>query len=379
LNVVTSTIFDIKIDFNKSHNSYVFDKNSQKEYLDFFSMFSSLPLGYSHEIFDNEFRRETQAVSHLKMANKVFQTDELRAFIEKFSEYSLHEYLHFCSTGALAVESAIKSAMEYKKVEDPMVLGLKKSFHGINSWGFVTDRFAATAQRMKYFPKNDWKNLEIDDVITYLESNDLSKLVAVIVEPIQCTAGDIYVDISKLKKLNKLCNEKDICFIVDEIQTGFGSSGAMWYSQKIGLDPDILVFGKKSQISGIMVSEKYNEIILSRMQKLGVTFDGDLIDAIRSKFILKAYEKYELIRKSTINNAKFESILRKKVLNYRSSGNLIAFDFENESERNNFLKRSYDNYLICNSAGNTSVRLRPNLAVSDIEIEDFSRIIDIVF
>ena len=372
------TIFDIKVDFSKSHNSFVFDKNTQKEYLDFFSLYSSLPLGYSHEIFDSKFRTEIETVAHLKMTNNVFQTDELQEFIAKFSEYSIHDYIHFCSTGALAVESAIKCAMEYKKVDAPMVFGLKKSFHGVNSWGFITDRFAATAERMKYFPKNDWKNLEIEDVIEFVESEDISKLVAVIVEPIQCTAGDIYIDVKQLNHLNQLCREKDICFIVDEIQTGFGTSGAMWYSQKIGLDPDILVFGKKSQISGIMVNEKYNELILSRIQKLDVTFDGDLIDAIRAKYILKAYEKYELIKKSIINNAKFESILKKKVLNYRSSGNLIAFDFENESERNNFLKRGFDNNFLCNSAGHNSIRLRPNLAVSDLEIDDFSRIIDVI-
>ncbi|MBZ0198722.1 MAG: aminotransferase class III-fold pyridoxal phosphate-dependent enzyme, partial [Ignavibacteriaceae bacterium] len=157
------SVFDLKVDFYKSHNSYVFDKNTGSEFFDLFCMYSSLPLGYSHEIFDAEFKREVEGVAHLKMANNVFQTDELQEFIIKFSQYSLYEDLHFCSTGALAVESAIKCAMEYKKIDDPVVLGLKKSFHGVNSWGFITDRFAATAERMKFFPKNNWRNLDIDD------------------------------------------------------------------------------------------------------------------------------------------------------------------------------------------------------------------------
>ncbi len=228
------TLFDIKVDFSRSHNSYVYDKNTGKEYLDFFSMYSSLPLGYSHEIFDDEFFDEIRSVAHLKMTNNVFQTDEMQSFIDKFSEYSLFEDLHFCSTGALAVESGIKCAMEYKKVDKPIVLGLKKSFHGVNAWGFITDRFAATAERMKFFPKNDWKNLEIDELIEYLEKEDISRLVAVIVEPIQCTAGDIYVDVSKLKRLNQLCNEKDVCFIVDEIQTGLAQAEQCGIQKKSG-------------------------------------------------------------------------------------------------------------------------------------------------
>ena len=64
---------------------------------------------------------------------------------------------------------------------------------------------------------------------------DNDDIAAVIVEPIQCTAGDIYLDQEKLRKLQVLCNNNDVCFIVDEVQTGFGSTGEMWYSDKIGL------------------------------------------------------------------------------------------------------------------------------------------------
>ena len=370
------TIFDIKVDFRKSHNSYVFDKNTQEEYLDFFNLYSSLPLGYSHEIFNKEFLTEVESVAHLKMTNNVFQTDELQSFIKKFSTYCISDYVHFCSTGALAVESALKCAMEYKKTDSPMVLGLEKSFHGVNSWGFITDRCGATGERMKHFPKNNWQNLPIDKIFEYLKHNDLADLVAIIVEPVQCTSGDIYIDPQKLLELNDFCNRKDICFIVDEIQTGFGTSGSMWYSDKIGLKPDILVFGKKAQISGIMVNQKYSELILSRLQKLDVTYDGDLIDAIRAKYIINAYEKFDLISRANENSTKFRNILGEKVLNFRSSGHLIAFDFNTKAERNEFLQKCYKNKLLCNSAGETSVRLRPNLAIKEEEINDFEKIIN---
>lgn len=374
MNIIT--LFDIKVDFKKSHNSYIFDKNTQEKYLDFFNLYSSLPLGYSHEIFDTDFLAEVESVVHLKMTNNVFQTDELQSFIKKFATYCISDYVHFCSTGALAVESAIKCAMEYKKIKTPMVLGLEKSFHGINCWGFITDRYGSTGERMNFFPKNNWQNLSIDKIFEYIELNDLSNLVAIIVEPIQCTSGDIYIDQQKLLQLNNLCNQKDICFIVDEIQTGFGTSGSMWYSEKIELKPDILVFGKKAQISGIMVNQKYSELILSRLQKLDVTYDGDLIDAIRAKYILNAYEKFDLIRKANENSTKFRKILGEKVLNFRSSGHLLAFDFNSKAERNEFLQRSYKNKLLCNSAGETSVRLRPNMAIREEEINDFEKIIN---
>ena len=73
--------------------------------------------------------------------------------------------------------------MEYKKTTKPIVLGIKKSFHGINSWGFITDRYLGTADRMENYPQNDWMNLSIEDIIKYIGDNRTENIVAVIVEP----------------------------------------------------------------------------------------------------------------------------------------------------------------------------------------------------
>ena len=168
--------------------------------------------------------------------------------------------------------------MTYKKVNDPMVLGLKDSFHGVGSWGFLTDRCMGTAARMEFFPKNQWRNLNQTEIKKYFQKNNLKNLAAVIVEPIQCTSGDIYLKRNELIEVQNLCRENDVCFIVDEVQTGFGVTGEMWYSDYLNLEPDILVFGKKSQIMGIAVTEKYAECITNPLRKLEVTFNGDLID-----------------------------------------------------------------------------------------------------
>ena len=134
------TIFDITIDFEKSHGSFLFDKKTNSEYLDFFSVFSSLPLGYNHSIFDRSFEKTISIIAKIRMGNNLFSSDELIEFKNHFREYVFSDYMHFTCTGALAVEAAIKCAMEYKKTTKPMVLGRKKSFHGINSWGCITDR-----------------------------------------------------------------------------------------------------------------------------------------------------------------------------------------------------------------------------------------------
>jgi L-lysine 6-transaminase len=370
------TVFDFKIDFQKSTGSYVYDKNTNQYFLDFFGMFSSLPLGYNHPIFDASFEEKIRHVSKIRMANNLFASDELNDFIKAFRKLTFSEFHHYTCTGALAVESAIKCAMEYKKISDPMVLGLKRGFHGINSWGFITDRYSTTADRIKYYPKNNWMNIEMTELLHFLKKRDTSKVVAVIIEPIQCTAGDIYFSKEQLGELQQLCTAHDVCLIVDEIQTGFGVSGKMWYSKQVGIDPDVLVFGKKAQICGIVSNERYSEAITSNYRKLEVTFDGELIDAIRADYVLRAFDKYDILEKVTRNSEVFHNILAHRVENYRGIGNLIAFDFESADARDRFVRRCYDNQFLCNPTGEKSIRMRPNLAVSKDEISQFSALMD---
>ncbi len=366
-----NSVFDINIDFIKSSGSFLFDRKTKKPFLDLFSMFSSLPLGYNHPVFDESFDEKIKPIAHLRMSNNLFFSEELIDFQKKFNSISFHNNLQLCSTGALAVESAIKCAFEYCKNPESIVLGLENGYHGINSWGFTTDNnMSSVSERVKYFPKNNWKNIKIEELEFFI-NNPNNSIAALIVEPIQCTAGDIYLEIARLKEMELLCKTNNICFIVDEIQTGFGVTGNFWYSKKIGLDPDIIVFGKKSQICGLMANEKYSEAIKSKYRKLEVTFDGDLIDAIRSEYIIKAIEKDSLLENVKNKSDIFMKELSGMFDNYRSAGHLIAFDFQNKSKRDAFVNRAYSNFLLVNPTSEKSVRLRPNLAFSDNDLDVF--------
>lgn len=368
-------LLPLTIDFKNSHGSYFVDKKTGDEYLDFFNMYSSLPLGYNHPIFDDSFKEKINELSYIRMSNNVCKSEELLEFIDAFKNYTFSDNFHFTCTGALAVEAAIKAAMEYKKSKNHMVLSIKNSFHGVNSWGFTTSRVGVTAKRMEFFPENGWLNLELDEIIEYLKNRDLKDLSAVIIEPVQATNGDIYLDKDKLRQIRELCFKKDICFILDEIQTGFGTSGKMWYYQHLGFEPDILVFGKKSQVCGIVVSDKYKEILQSPYQKLDVTFDGELLDAIRATYILKAFEKYDILNNVNKNSKILKDALKDKVLSYRSAGALIAFDFSNQESRDAFVTNCFENKLLINKGGEKSVRLRLGLA---LESSDLYKAIEIL-
>lgn len=368
-------VLPLTIDFKKSHGSYFVD-TSGNEYLDFFNMYSSLPLGYNNPIFDNSFKEKINEISYIRMANNVCKSDELLEFVDLFKQYTFSDNFHFTCTGALAVESALKTAMQYKKLSNPLVISVKNSFHGVNSWGFTTSRVGINKKRMEYFPQNNWLDLELDEIISFLKTDNLSNLTAIIIEPIQATNGDIYLDRNKLQTIRELCTQKDICFILDEIQTGFGTSGKMWYYEYLDIVPDILVFGKKAQICGIVVSDKYKEILDNPYQKLDVTFDGELIDIIRATYILKAFKKYDILDNVNNFSIKLREILESKVLNYRSIGALIAFDFDTKRERDMFVDKCFSNKLLVNKAGEKTIRLRPNLVLTNQEIKHFIEIIN---
>ena len=364
-----NSVFDISIDFSKSSGSLLFDRKTNRQFLDLFSMFSSLPLGYNHPIFDKEFDEKIRPISHLKMCNNLFHSNELQEFEESFKKISFYNNLHLCSTGALAVESAIKCAYEYQKDPSAIVLGVKNNYHGINGWGFITDPgLSSVKDRVVNYPRNNWELHSLDELIEKLE-NITQSISCVVIEPIQCTAGDIYINVEKLKKVQSLCKKNHICFIVDEIQTGFGVSGEIWYSNIIELEPDIVIFGKKTQVSGIMTNDKYSEAIKSKHRKLEVTFDGDLIDAIRCDYIIKAIDNYSLLDNVKNNSIIIRNELSESFENYRSCGHLIAFDFSSKNMRDRFVSSAFLNNLLVNPTGEKSIRMRPNLAFSANEID----------
>tara|TARA_R110002051_G_scaffold323794_1_gene418565 strand:- start:1279 stop:2436 length:1158 start_codon:yes stop_codon:yes gene_type:complete len=378
-----TSIFNIKIDFDKSHGSYIFDKNTKKYYLDFMGMYSSLPLGYNHKIFDSlTWQKDILRIAKLKIVNCEILSDEFEEFNNLFIDFAgtaKYKYSHYTCTGALANEAAIKAAMWHKGPRrDGYILSVKNSFHGVNSIGnIITTRFAGVDLRLGNIPgENLWPCAEnLDEAIRHIKNLN-KNLQGIIIEPIQATAGDSYFEKQKLKELRDVCTEYDIPLIFDEVQTGFCSTGKVWYFEHLEMTPDIIAFGKKSQVSGILVKESHSSVF-DIPKRLSVTFDGDLVDMVRCKYIITAIKKYKLL--DNVNNTAeyFKNKLEKvsNISNVRNIGLLFAFDFQYQKQRDSFVKKLYKKGMICNPTGKNSIRMRPNLAVTKSEIDNAIKMI----
>ncbi len=401
-----SSIFNIRIDFEKSHDSYIFDKNTQSAFLDFFGLYSSLPLGYSHPIFKTEeFKREYMRIAGVKVPNCEIISDEAQEFLHEFSTHpsmAPFKHFHFCCTGALGIEAAIKTAIDQKGSSKPHVLSFLESFHGINGYGgFATDRFVPVRTRLEGLPDIGWTKLEtpkihyknnaVDEGATriafdrFLKSFDealgrcgASNIAALIVEPIQATYGDSYYPKDFFKTVRRLCDEHQICLIFDEIQTGVGTTGTMWHFEQTGIVPDVVVFGKKLQVAGIMVSPCFNKIFQTPV-RLEVTWDGSLCDMVRGKYVLRAYKQYNLIANAKERGLQILEGLRNipGLLNPRGCGMFAAFDFPDQKSRDAFFTKARGLKFMCNKTRDITVRLRPNMNVSQAEVNEALRLIKI--
>ena len=389
-----SSIFKRKIDFKNSGGSYLFDKDTKKKYLDFFGQYATLALGYNHPIFKtDDYINEITRVAHQKITNCEIFSDESAEFDESFQNYTskgIFTHYHYSCTGALAVEAAIKTAMDYKGQGHHRVISFKKSFHGINGYGGIfTDRFEPVNQRLKGFPGAYWEPIEnpvikyengrkivdnrlvqdslfeIEDIIT-----NQKNVCAILVEPIQCTFGDRYFPDDFFKGVRQLATKYDVPLIFDEIQVGFGGTGKLWYFEHLPIIPDILVFGKKTQLSGIAVQEKFSKIF-EKSIRLEVTWDADIMDMIRCKYIIQAYKKYEILKNIDNMAARLMKGLSNIIglQNIRSCGLLFAFDFDAKRTRDAFLQELLQNNMLCNPTGDNTIRLRPNLCVNTEEID----------
>jgi len=392
--------YNIKIDFDKSNKSFIFDKNTKTKYLDFFGQYVTLALGYNNKIFKSkEFINDMMKVSKQKIVNNEILSDESKNFDKIFSNFTsknIFEYFHYFCTGSLAVEAAIKTAMDYKKIVNPQIISFKGSFHGINGYGgIITDRFEPVNQRLKGFPGNYWKQFnnsiyeynnnkkfydeeKLNQTIDNIEKTLIKKKTCcILIEPIQATYGDHYFPMLFFKKIRTLCNKYDVPLIFDEIQTGFYATGKTWYYEHTNITPDILIFGKKTQLSGIMVKKKFNNIFKKPI-RLEVTWDADIVDMVRCKYIIEAYKKDNVIQNVKSTSKLFLKKLNniKDILNIRNSGLLFAIDLRNIKIRDKFVDSLTKYGLLCNPTKNNTVRFRPFLSVNNQEIDLASNIIE---
>lgn len=338
------------IDLEKSFGSYLYADN--KYYLDLTSQYSTLPLGYNHEGFTNFKIKDAWLKYKLTSYGDTKEVSEAKNSFE-YNKYN-KDYSKFFYTvsGTLAVDAAIKLAFEHTKRR--FVISNSNNFHGITGLAMFCSEHERRTQMVPEHP--NFKRMQLEYNLDKLKSYMIDGIIAgVLIEPLQSTYGN--KEIKYLKSLQAICNYFNVPFILDEVQTGFGGSGDFWYYKKLGLKaPDILVFGKKAQVSGIMTNYMFDRNLLR------ATYQPTITDYLRMKRILEIYEDYKILNNVKLRELDFK---RKLKTNVFGPGLLLGMKTrDSEGLKNNLELRN----LLVLLSGKETIKLRPSLSITKEEV-----------
>jgi len=416
--------YDLTYDIDQSEGAYIYDAKHERKLLDFFTCFASVPLGYNHHkmVNDEAFKKNLLAAAMANPSNSDVYTQQYAQFVDTFSKVGIPSYLphaFFIAGGGLAVENALKVAMDwkvqknfakgYQEEKGFKVLHFERAFHGRT--GYTLSLTNTLPEKTKWFAKFDWPRVSVPTVRFPLQEENLAlaeetealsitqvkkafaenpdDICAIIIEPIQSEGGDNHLREEFLIQLKQLADENDAFLIYDEVQTGVGLTGKFWchehFSEKAR--PDIVAFGKKMQVCGILVGNKVDQVennVFKVSSRINSTWGGNLVDMVRATQILQIIQEDNLCENAAIVGQYLKSCLEELaakhniMTNVRGKGLLCAFDFPDKDTRDAFIQKGMAHNAMFLGCGNKTIRFRPALCIEKKHIDEGVAIMELI-
>src|SRR5881396_1569109 len=405
--------FKIVVDLDKSRGSYLHNRVDNRRLIDLYGFFGSMPVGFNHPHFDDpQVQRDLLRAAKVKVANSDVYSLGYAEFVATFERVvglaPLERYL-FIEGGALAVENCLKAAMDWKVRKNlavghgergTQILHFRRAFHGRS--GYTMSLTNTDPRKTDLFAKFDWPRVScpcIDfslpesereaDVIErekkaerevreFIDQRKID-ICAIIIEPIQGEGGDNHFRGEWLQTLRKICDENDILLIFDEVQCGMGATGRNWCCEHFNVVPDLLAFGKKAQVCGVMAGPRIDEVKGNAFRlpsRLNSTWGGNFTDMVRSTHFLRIMEKEHLVENAGKVGAHFLDQLRElqreepTISAARGRGLFLAFDLPDPKTREAFWKGLFDLGVLTLRSGENSIRFRPALDITAEVIDE---------
>jgi L-lysine 6-transaminase len=405
--------FRIVLDHEKSLGSCLYNAASDSRLIDLYGFFGSMPVGYNHPHFSEPgVQKELARAASIKVANSDVYSQGYADFVETFSRVAgfspLDRYL-FIEGGALAIENTLKAAMDWKVRKNiaagrgergTEILHFQRAFHGRS--GYTMSLTNTDPRKTDLFAKFKWPRVSnpcLDfslpesereaDVIAREKKTEQeirqfidergTDIAAIIIEPIQGEGGDNHFRGEFLKKLRAICDENEMLLIFDEVQTGLGTTGRMWCSQHFDVKPDLMAFGKKVQVCGVMAGPRLDEVPDNAFRlpsRLNSTWGGNYTDMIRSTHFLRIIEKEGLVENARKVGDYFLTALQalereeQIITAVRGRGLFIACDLPDPKTRDEFWKGLFDRGLLVLKSGERAIRFRPALDITTEVIDE---------
>jgi len=405
--------FDFVLDLEKSEGVYLYDSRRQRKLLDFFSFFATNPLGMNHPAMKTpEFTARINRAAVHNPSNSDVYTTEMAEFVETFAQHAMPSHLphvFFIAGGTLGVENALKTAFDwkirrnfargYREERGTKVLHFEQAFHGRSGYTLSLTN-TTDPRKTALFPKFEWprvlnpkaefpltpertKSVKEAEALSIAQmkrafADNPDDIAAILLEPIQGEGGDNHFRPEFFQELRRIADEYEAMLIFDEVQAGFGLTGKFWSHEHYGVKPDMVAFGKKSQVCGFICGPRVDDIqenVFHISSRLNSTWGGTLVDMVRCQRYLEVMTEERLLENAAARGAELlaglESLAREfpeHVSNARGKGLMCAFDLRDGALRDSVIDKAYEDSIVIIGCGPQSIRFRPPLIVNKDEI-----------
>lgn len=378
--VLLHTYNRYQIVLDRGEGVHLYDQNG-REYLDFVAGIAVFALGYHHKEYNDALKAQIDKLIHT--SNYYYNAPAIEA-AKKLKKVSGMDRVFFTNSGAEAMEGAIKAARKYAWLKDGAhdheIIAMEHSFHGRTMGALAVtgnpkyrEPFEPLIGNVKFAKLND-----IDSVLSQITE----KTCAVILEPVQGEGGLTPATEEFLKALRKVCDERDILLIFDEVQCGMGRTGYMFAWQRFGVKPDIMTCAKALgcgvPIGAFLLTEKTAQHSLTSGDH-GTTYGGNPLACAAADKVLELFEKEHVIdnvrRVAPYLEKRLKELMSRHacILEHRGVGLMQGLVFQQPVGP--IINRAVEKGLLLINAGPDIIRFVPPLVIRE---EDVDRMIDIL-
>ena len=356
---------------------YLYDTDGKK-YLDFAAGIAVMALGYNHKEYNDAIKAQVDQLLH---TSNLYYNVPTATAAKKLLQVSGMDRVFFTNSGAEAIEGAIKAAKKYAYTRDGFagheIIAMNHSFHGrtigalsVTGNAHYREPFEPLMPGVKYADFNDLESVKAQ--IT-------DKTCAIIFETIQGEGGIYPADPAFIQGVRKLCDEKDILLILDEIQCGMGRSGEMFAWQGYGVKPDIMTSAKALgcgvPVGAFLMTEKVAEKSLAPGDH-GTTYGGNpLVGAAVAK-VLEIMERDELMahvkQVGSYLSQKLDEMVEKYDCITAHRGVGLMHGLVCTKKVGEVSAKALEKGLILITAGSDVLRLVPPLVITEAEIDEMA-------
>ena len=370
-----------QIVLDKGDGVYLYDYNGKK-YLDFVSGIAVFALGYHNESYNNALKEQIDKLIHT--SNYYYNVPAIEA-AKKLKAVSGMDRVFFTNSGAEAIEGAIKAARKYAYLKDGTtdheIIAMEHSFHGrtmgalsVTGNPHYREAFEPGIGNIRFATMND-----IDSVKALINE----KTCAIIMETVQGEGGIHPADEAFLREIRKICDEKDILLILDEIQCVMGRTGYMFAWQKYGVKPDIMTTAKALgcgvPVGAFLLNEKVGAHSLVAGDH-GTTYGGNPLVCAAVNKVLDLFETNHIIenvREVAPYLEKRLDELKEKydfIIDRRGAGLMQGLEFDRPVAP--YINSALDKGLMLINAGQSIIRLVPPLIITKQNVDDMIAVLD---